>query len=41
MGIVAFIAPPACLSGLRFAARRSLPVTTGLLVAFGPLMGWP
>ncbi len=38
-GIVAFIAAFACLIGMRFAARRSLPLTVGLLAAFGLLLG--
>ncbi len=38
-GIVAFIAAFACLIAMRFAARRSLPVTVGLLAAFGLLLG--
>src|SRR5262245_3891137 len=38
-GIVAFIAAFACLIGMRFAVRRSLPLTIGLLAAFGLLMG--
>jgi FtsH-binding integral membrane protein len=39
VGIVAFIAAFACLIGMRFAARRSVPVTVGLLGAFGLLIG--
>jgi uncharacterized protein len=39
VGIVAFIAAFACLIGMRFAARRSSPVTVGLLAAFGLLIG--
>jgi uncharacterized protein len=38
-GFVAFIAAFACLIGMRFAARRSVPLTVGLLGAFGLLMG--
>jgi FtsH-binding integral membrane protein len=39
VGIIAFIAAFACLIGMRFAARRSLPLTVGLLAAFGLLLG--
>jgi len=39
VGIAAFIAAFACLIGMRFAARRSLPLTVGLLAAFGLLLG--
>jgi modulator of FtsH protease len=39
VGIVAFIAAFACLIGMRFAARRSMPLTVGLLGAFGLLIG--
>jgi modulator of FtsH protease len=39
VGIVAFIAAFACLTGMRFAARRSLQLTIGLLAAFGLLIG--
>ena len=39
VGIVAFIAAFACLIGMRFAARRSLQLTLGLLAAFGLLIG--
>jgi FtsH-binding integral membrane protein len=39
VGIVAFIAAFACLIGMRFAARRSLQLTIGLLAAFGLLIG--
>ena len=39
VGIVAFIAAFACLIGMRFAARSSLPLTVGLLGAFGLLIG--
>jgi FtsH-binding integral membrane protein len=39
VGIVAFIAAFACLIGMRFAARRSAPLTVGLLAAFGLLIG--
>jgi uncharacterized protein len=39
VGIVAFIAAFAALFGLRFAARRSVPLTVGLLAAFGLLTG--
>ena len=39
VGIVAFIAAFACLIGMQFAVRRSLPVTVGLLGAFGLLIG--
>jgi FtsH-binding integral membrane protein len=38
-GIVAFIAAFAALIGMRFAARRSLQLTVGLLAAFGLLIG--
>jgi len=38
-GIIAFIAAFACLIGMRFAARRSLQLTVGLLGAFGLLIG--
>ena len=38
-GIAAFIAAFACLIGMRFAARRSLQLTVGLLAAFGLLLG--
>ena len=34
-----FIAAFACLIGMNFAVRRSGPLTTGLLVAFGVLLG--
>jgi FtsH-binding integral membrane protein len=39
VGIVAFIAAFACLIGMRFAARRSVQLTVGLLAAFGLLIG--
>jgi FtsH-binding integral membrane protein len=39
IGILAFIAAFACLIGMRFAARRSMRLTVGLLAAFGLLMG--
>jgi hypothetical protein len=39
VGIVAFPAAFACLIGMQFAVRRSLPVTVGLLGAFGLLIG--
>jgi FtsH-binding integral membrane protein len=39
VGIVAFIAAFACLIGMRFAVRRSLQLTVGLLAAFGFLIG--
>jgi modulator of FtsH protease len=39
VGIVAFIAALAALFGMRFAAKRSVPLTTGLLAAFGLLIG--
>ena len=39
VGIVAFIVAFACLIGMRFAARRSLQLTVGLLAAFGLLIG--
>jgi modulator of FtsH protease len=39
VGIVAFIAAFAVLFGMRFAARRSVPLTVGLLAAFGLLIG--
>jgi modulator of FtsH protease len=39
VGIIGFIAAFACLIGMRFAARRSLQLTVGLLAAFGLLIG--
>jgi FtsH-binding integral membrane protein len=39
VGIVFFIAAFGCLIGMRFAARSSLPLTIGLLAAFGLLIG--
>ena len=39
VGIVAFLAAFATLFGMRFAARRSVPLTIGLLAAFGLLIG--
>jgi uncharacterized protein len=39
VGIVFFIAAFAILIGMRFAARRSVPLTVGLLAAFGLLIG--
>jgi enoyl-CoA hydratase len=39
VGIVLFIAAFACLIAMRFAARRSLQLTVGLLAAFGLLIG--
>jgi FtsH-binding integral membrane protein len=39
VGIVAFIAALAALISMRFAARRSVPLTVGLLGAFGLLIG--
>jgi modulator of FtsH protease len=39
VGIVAFIAAFACLLGMRFAAQRSVPLSVGLLAAFGLLIG--
>jgi FtsH-binding integral membrane protein len=39
VGIVAFIAAFAVLFGMRYAARRSVPLTVGLLAAFGLLIG--
>jgi FtsH-binding integral membrane protein len=39
VGIVAFIAAFAVLIAMRFTARRSAPVTVGLLAAFGLLIG--
>ena len=39
VGIAAFIAAFAALIGMRFAVRRSVPVTVGLLGAFGLLIG--
>ena len=39
VGIVAFLAAFATLFGMRFAARRSIPLTIGLLAAFGLLIG--
>ena len=38
-GIIAFIAAFAVLIGMRFAARRSMGLTVGLLAAFGVLIG--
>jgi FtsH-binding integral membrane protein len=39
VGIIAYIASFACLFGMRFAARRSAPLTVGLLGLFGLLIG--
>jgi modulator of FtsH protease len=39
VGIIAYIAAFACLIGIRFAVRRSLPLTVGLLAAVGLLLG--
>jgi FtsH-binding integral membrane protein len=39
VGLTAFIAAFACLIGMRFAARRSLQLTIGLLAALGLLIG--
>jgi FtsH-binding integral membrane protein len=39
VGIIAFIAAFAALIGMRFAARRSVQLTVGLLAAFGLLIG--
>jgi FtsH-binding integral membrane protein len=39
VGIIAFIAAFAALIGMRFAARRSVQLTVGLLAAFGLLVG--
>ncbi|HET9975560.1 MAG TPA: Bax inhibitor-1 family protein [Streptosporangiaceae bacterium] len=39
VGIVAYIAAIACLIGMRFAARRSMQLTVGLLGVFGLLIG--
>ena len=39
VGFIGFIAAFACLIGMRFAARRSAPLTVGLLAAFGLLIG--
>jgi uncharacterized protein len=39
VGIVAWIAAFAVLIAMRFAARRSVPLTVGLLAAFGLLTG--
>jgi FtsH-binding integral membrane protein len=39
LGIVFFILSFACLIGMRFAARRSMGLTVGLLAAFGLLIG--
>jgi uncharacterized protein len=39
VGIVAFIAAFACLIAMRFAARRSVQLTVGLLAGFGLLIG--
>jgi FtsH-binding integral membrane protein len=38
-GLVAFIAAFACLIGMRFAVRRSMRLTVGLLGVFGLLIG--
>ena len=38
-GIVAFIVAFAALIGMRFAAKRSMPLTVALLAAFGLLIG--
>src|ERR1700722_4038222 len=37
--IITFIAAFACLIGMNFAVRRSAGLTTGLLLAFGVLLG--
>ena len=39
VGIIAFIAAFAALIAMRYAARRSVPLTLGLLAAFGLLIG--
>jgi uncharacterized protein len=39
VGIVAFIAAFACLIAMRYAARRSVQLTVGLLAGFGLLIG--
>jgi uncharacterized protein len=39
VGVVAFLAAFAALIAMRFAARRSVPLTVGLLAAFGLLIG--
>jgi modulator of FtsH protease len=39
LGIACFIAAFACLIGMRFTVRRSGPVTAGLLLAVGLLLG--
>jgi modulator of FtsH protease len=39
VGIVAYIAAFGCLICMQFAAHRSVPVTVGLLCAFGLLIG--
>ena len=39
VGIVAFIAAFAALIAMRFTVRRSVPLTVGLLAAFGLLIG--
>jgi FtsH-binding integral membrane protein len=39
VGIIAFILAFAALIGMRFAAKRSAPLTVGLLAAFGLLIG--
>jgi modulator of FtsH protease len=39
VGIIGFVAAFACLIGMRFAARRSVEITVGLLAAFGLLIG--
>jgi FtsH-binding integral membrane protein len=39
VAIVCYIAAFVCLFGMRFAVRRSAPLTTGLLFAVGALLG--
>ncbi len=39
VGLVAFVAAFACLIGMRFAVRRSVRLTVGLLGVFGLLIG--
>lgn len=39
VGFIAFIAAFVCLIAMRFAARRSMGLTVGLLAAFGFLLG--
>ena len=39
VGLFLFIAAFACLIGMRFAVRKSRPLTVGLLLVFGLIMG--